>query len=184
MRLLTVVTLAIGSVAAAVLLPIAPASADARTFDDRANDARRGLDIREVRVVNDDRLIVRAHFDFVARRKPRGWTVFFDTRRRDRGPEFSASGGLREDTDWQVGRIEGWNSDGQILHRCDIDMRIRFGSRGVATFDLSPRCFNRPASVRVAVRSTGLGGSGDWAPRRYRLFGAVDRSRSSGGLDR
>ncbi|MBA2638647.1 MAG: hypothetical protein H0U77_01325 [Nocardioidaceae bacterium] len=181
MQLFRVLVASVCLASAAALLPAAPAAADARTFEDRADDARRGLDIREVRVVHDERLIVRARFDYVARHKPRSWTVYFDTRRRDSGPEFAVSGGLRTDTDWQVFRVEGWRDPtAQVLTRCDSDMRIRFGFRGVATFEFAPRCFNRPFSVRVAVRSDGRGGAGDWAPRPYRLFGAVDRGRASG----
>lgn len=180
MRTRMIVVSAVLASVALVLSP-APAQADARTFEDRSNDARRGLDIREVRVVNSDRVIVRAKFDFVARRKPRGWTVYYDTRPGDRGPEFMSSGGLREDTDWLVSRIESWRDRSpQILNRCDSDMRIRFGGRGRSTFDVAARCFNRPGAVRVAVRSLSRGGGGDWAPRQYRLYGSVDRSRLAG----
>jgi hypothetical protein len=149
-----------------------PASAATATFADPAGDAHRGVDIRAVRVVHEDHIVVRTTFDYLNRRAARGLTVYVDTDRGNRGPEYAAVGGLNDSSDWQAIRIGRWNDrTPQQLMRCDIDLRLRFGPSGTATFDIARTrsCFGRPAAIRVAVRAGGPN-SQDWAPGRKRFF--------------
>ncbi len=159
------------TVMALVATTAGPASADARTFTDREDDAHRGLDIRSVRVVNEARILVRTQFDFINRNAGRGLSVYFDTDRSDHGPEYVASGGISDTRDWNAVRIEGWNDrNGHVLRRCDIDLRVRFGRHGVATFDIARGCFRHPAAIRVAAKAEGYREGKDWAPRRQQFY--------------
>ena len=151
-----------------------PASAATARFSDPAGDAHRGVDIRAVRVVNDDRIVVRTRFDFLSPTAARGMTVYFDTDRANRGPEYAAVGGLNNSSDWQAIRIGRWNDPTpRLLFRCDIDLRLRFGKPGVATFDIARSCFRRPDAIRVAARAGGPN-SQDWAPARKTFFPSVE----------
>ena len=105
--LVTVLTTASSSPAAAPYAVLTtttagPASAATATFTDPADDAHRGIDIRAVRVVHEDHIVVRTTFDFLNRHAARGLTVYFDTDRADRGPEYAAVGGLNDSSDWQA----------------------------------------------------------------------------------
>ena len=173
MRKRRVGTALVGALVAALTTTTAgPASAATATFTDRADDAHRGIDIRTVRVVHEDRIVVRTTFDFLNPHAARGLTVYFDTDRTNRGPEYAAVGGLNDSSDWQALRIGRWNDrTPQQLMRCDIDLRLRFGAAGRATFDIARTrsCFGRPDAIRVAVRAGGPD-TQDWAPGRKRFF--------------
>jgi hypothetical protein len=162
-----------GALAAVLTMTTAgPASADTASFTDPAGDAHRGVDIRTVRVVHEDRIVVRTTFDYLNRRAARGLAVYFDTDQANRGPEYAAVGGLNDSSDWQAIRIGRWNDrTPQLLMRCDIDLRLRFGPAGKATFDVARTrsCFGRPDAIRVAARASGPS-SQDWAPGRKRFF--------------
>ena len=150
-----------------------PASAARETFTDRRDDARRGVDIRTVTVVNEDRIVVRTTFDSLSRDGSTGLSVYFDTDRRNHGPEYAAVGGLYPGTDWQALRVKGWNDrNPTLLLRCDIDLRVRY-ARATATYDLDRRCLRRPDDIRVTSKSGGPGRN-DWAPRHQTFYPAVD----------
>ena len=162
------------AVAVVLSMTAGPASAAKRTFSDRAHDAHRGVDIRRVTVVNNDSILVRTRFDRLQRRGSTGLTVYFDTNRRNHGPEYAATGGLFRGTDWQALRVSGWRdrSPKQLL-RCDIDLRVRYGVGGAATYKLARGCLRRPDKIRVSARSSGPGRD-DWAPRYRTFYRAVD----------
>ena len=123
---------------------------------------------------NGARIVVAVTFDNIKRDSSDGLLVFFDTRGRDRGPEYLTTGGLGATRDWQAVRIENWRGDdAHLLHRCDIDMRVKH-DRDKATFDLARRCFHRPGRIRVAARSAGMS-KDDWAPRVRRFHDWVSR---------
>jgi len=167
--------LALVSVAAVLVTQAPGAAADTAAFSDRHNDAPRNIDIERVRVVNAQRIVVNVLFDNL-RRTSGGLTVYYDTRGPDHGPEYMAAGGLAQDTDWNAARIEGWNDQhGQLLLRCDIDMRINY-RKDRATFDVARPCFDRPGRIRVAARSnTQSSSQRDWAPRHQRFHDWVRR---------
>ncbi len=157
---------------AMTLTATVPASAARETFTDRHNDARRGVDIRTVTVVNEDRIIVRTTFDSLSRRGSTGLSVYFDTNRRNHGPEYAAVGGLFPGTDWQALRVDGWNDrDPRLLLRCDIDLRVRY-DRETATYDLARECLRDPGDIRVTSKSGGPGRN-DWAPRHQTFYPTV-----------
>ena len=162
------------AVAMALSMTAGPASAARQSFSDRAHDAQRGVDIRGVTVVNNDSVLVRTRFDRLQRRGSTGLTVYFDTQRRNRGPEYAATGGLFRGTDWQALRVDGWRDRSpQLLLRCDIDLRVRYGIGGTATYELARGCLRRPDDIRVSARSSGPGRD-DWAPRSRTFYRAVD----------
>jgi hypothetical protein len=160
------------TVATALSITAAPASGARARFDDPADDARRGVDILSVQVVNDDRVIVRTTFDRLRRHGSTGLAVFIDTVRRNRGPEYLAGGGLFEGTDFALSRIDGFNDPPQGPLSCDIDLRIHFRT-GVATFDIARRCLRRPDAIRVSLKADDGPGPNDWAPRRRVFFPPV-----------
>jgi hypothetical protein len=162
------------AVAVILSMTAGPVSAARQTFDDRAHDANRGVDIRGVTIVNEDSVLVRTRFDRLQRQGSTGLTVYFDTRRRNRGPEYAAVGGLFVGTDWQALRIDGWRDRSpQLLMHCDIDLRVRYGRGGTATYELARGCLRRPDEIRVSARSGGPGPD-DWAPRHRTFYRAVD----------
>jgi hypothetical protein len=165
-----------------VMLVVAPltmstlsASAETETFTDRANDARRGVDIRSVRVTNADRIVVRTTFDHLFRREATDLTVYVDTKRRNRGPEYIAAGGTFVGTDWDVFRVDGWH-DGNptLVGHCDIRFRLHFGPSGRARVDIARGCLGHPDVIRVSTRARGPGPN-DWAPRRVTFSSPVNR---------
>lgn len=166
---------AVAAVATAVAMTLTatvPASAARETFTDRYNDARRGVDIRAVTVVNEDRIVVRTTFDNLSRRGSTGLSVYFDTNRRNHGPEYAAFGGLFPGTDWQALRVDGWNDrNPTLLLRCDIDLRVRY-DRETATYDLARNCLRDPGDIRVTSKSGGPGRN-DWAPRHQTFYPTV-----------
>jgi hypothetical protein len=171
--LLRGVVAAVSTAVALTLTATVPASAARDTFTDRHNDARRGVDIRTVTVVNEDRIVVRTTFDWLSRRGSTGLSVYFDTNRRNHGPEYAAVGGLYDGTDWQALRVDGWNDrTPRLLLRCDIDLRVRHGRGGQATYDLARKCLRDPGDIRVTSKSGGPGRN-DWAPRHQTFYPTV-----------
>ena len=166
------------AVAALLSVTVTSASAARETFVDRANDAGPSLDIREVRVVNEDRVLIRTTFEHLYRHRPVGLAVYLDTRRNNPGPEYYVSGGLYRGTDWQAARVDKWRDrTPQLLVQCDVDLRLRYGRGGTATYDFDRACLRRPDEVRVAAKSeAGRRGptAKDWAPRRETFYSPVD----------
>jgi len=157
-----------------LLLGVSPASAERQTFRDRANDAQRGVDIRTVHVSNAGRILVRTKFDYLGRRGSTGLAIYFDTNRRNAGPEYLAAGGLFEGSDSILGRIAGWNDQfADWSSGCRYDLRIHYGRGGTATIDLARGCLRRPGEIRATAKSNGPGRN-DWAPRRRTFYPAVD----------
>ena len=146
----------------------APASAASLRVTDPA-DVAHGVDLRAVRVVNDDRSvrIVLDHADLrPAPASGAGGTVYLDTDPADRGPELVLVGGFYDGTDYQLLHTEGFGRsrwgrpvDGSYLMRLDYDReqtRIRISRAAVGT----------EGAVRVAVRVSGKRADGtsvvDW----------------------
>jgi hypothetical protein len=140
------------TVATALSLTAAPASAARQTFPDRANDAHRGVDILSVRVVNDHRIRIRTTFDAL---RDRGFDstfmgVYVDTNRRNPGPEFLFDAGLF----WEghAFRTDRWRDrTPRPLWDCGCRWRAQAGRLASATFVIDHDCFRRINKVRVSV---------------------------------
>jgi hypothetical protein len=176
MRVWRAALVAMVLVAGVLSVSATPATAARVTFEDGANDASRSVDIRSVRVVNEDRVAVRTTFQNLVNREcgSTSLLVYLDTARRNAGPEYVLAGQLF--CEWDAFRVEGWRDHTwRRLLQCDIDLRTRAGRGGSATFDVDRSCLRRPGGVRVAVKSSGLRGSSDWAPRRLAFYPSVHR---------
>ena len=174
MRLWCSVLAVLVTVATAVSLTVAPASAARQTFPDRANDAHRGVDILSVRVVNDDRIRVRTTFDVL---RDRGFDstfmgVYVDTNRRNPGPEYLFDAGLF----WEgyAFRVDGWRDrTPRVLWDCGFRWRAQTGRLASATFVIDRDCFRRINKVRVSVVTGDGRGANDWSPRHRTFHPAV-----------
>ena len=140
-----------------------PATADTRSFGDRAGDVRHGMDIRKVRVRSEQRLVVTTWHRSV---QAGGIAFYFDTRPSP-GPEYSLVAGVGYDTDWQVFRMTNWRSVGHPVY-CPSDYAFSRAADTVRA-SLSRTCVGGASRVRVSVRATARGGAPDWAPG-YRKF--------------
>ncbi|WP_210503814.1 hypothetical protein [Nocardioides xinjiangensis] len=167
--LLTVPALA--SLIALCVLAAAPAHAEFYSIDDPA-DARASLtDIHAVEANHGkENVLVKVRFAELMRSSAAGVSVFFDTDRGDRGPEYVLSSGLGDGTDYVLTEADGWRgSDDRV--GCDYSARPKWGQE-VFRAVISRRCFDRVPSVRVSVKMVDQADGShpvlDWAPRRHR----------------
>lgn len=156
---------------AAVILGLAgPAHAASIGVTD-PKDLAHGVDLRAVQVKHTDRkvVVVTSHTDL--RRDPAsaaGGSVYLDTDRADKGPEYVFVGGYFEGTDYQLLHTEGfgvkkWGEPAEGSYELSINYtkeRVRMR--------ISRATLGNPADVRVAVK---VGGKAlvDWLgePRSY-----------------
>jgi hypothetical protein len=146
-RLVSLVT-----VASALAMTAAPTAAARATFDDRVKDAPRGMDIRSIRVVNEQRVNVRTEFRYLKNRSVNSIAsaLYIDTKRRNHGPEFVMSGTMFFEVYFY--RTKGWQGPSEFLD-CDVRGRATDGRFGNASFSFARRCLGRPDEVRVAAVS-------------------------------
>ena len=155
-----------------------PAVAAERTVSD-PDDIGPGVDLRQVRVVNDQEVRIIAHHDDLRpHAASAGMTVYLDTDATRRGPEFAFSAGLVDGTDFALSRA-GWSGDGTRVggEGCSYRLRIDY-ARDISRVRIARGCLDDPAQVRVAVRATG-GANGDlqtdWLTGRRAFTGWVAR---------
>ncbi len=194
--MVTAARLVIAGVVAASLFLIGPVAAvpedDAtsavatRVFGDRARDARRGIDIVRVVVTNaasrSKVFVTLSGRNFKARRAQIADT-YFDTRRRDRGPEFRFTAFSRNDRDSHAGRFllatERW-AGGKRVHCTGAWARFNTG-RDKIRLAVPKSCLGRPDRVRVNTAvwdvtdytKSGWEGRYDYAPAKKHWFRAV-----------
>jgi hypothetical protein len=149
----------------------APAHAEFYSIDDPA-DAKASLtDIYGIEANHgSDNVLVKVRFNELMRSSAAGVSVFFDTDRDARGPEYVLSSGLGDGTDYVLTRADGWRgSDDRVS--CDYVARPRWG-REVFRAVLSRACFERVPSLRISVKmvdqADGSHPVRDWAPTRKR----------------
>ncbi len=173
-RLIAMAMTSVAALAPTLGPGVGPAAADVSRFADNLNDAPRRIDVERVRVDNGNRIEVTTFVDNLRRSPFSGLAVYFDTRRRDRGPEFFIAGGLVQGTDWQAVRIENWRlGNAHLLIRCDSDLRLHYQSDR-ATFSIDRNCFHDPKRIRVSVKAQ-TNTRHDWAPKRHRFYDWVAR---------
>jgi hypothetical protein len=156
------------------LLGVSPAGATTVRFTDPSGDLRTGADIHAVTVTNGVPVKVRVAHRSLERNSRNGFeVVYFDTRRRDPGPEFAASGGLGRPRDWMFFKTERWSGPYRAVE-CPVRMWVHFAA-DTSGFVVPRRCLGNPrAAIRVAVQVTTTGGAEDWAPARHRFSPRVD----------
>ena len=140
-------------------------------------DVAHGVDLRAVKVKHTDTdvVVVTRHTDL--QRDPKsgaGGTVYLDTDRGDKGPEYVFVGGYFEGTDYQLLHTEGFGVEkwGDAVEG-SYELRINYDEERVR-MRMSRAALGNPADVRVAVKVGGSQGDGkpavvDWLgePRSY-----------------
>ena len=154
-RLATVSALSgIGAVALA-----GAAAADTTVFQDAKGDMSHGADIQRVRVVNEDQVKIKVvHRDLVRSYKSgSSISVFIDTDRARKGPEFVFLGGTFEGSDYALLKADGWKraSDRQVpLRGGTYSMRVNY-VEDTATIRIDRAVLQDPGAVRVEVKTGG-----------------------------
>jgi len=152
---------ALAALGAALLLTTAtgPASAERLGLDDPADVGGASLsDILAVTAIHGaQRVIVRVDFaeleptsDF----GPSSLSIFLDTDRSAKGPEFRIGTGLQEGTDYQLVRMKKWKAVGEPLsckHAVDLDF-----DDNQARARVNRSCLGNPEKVRIGVKMTDL----------------------------
>lgn len=167
----TRISLAVGS--ALVLATLTAASADAEFYsiDDPADASPSLSDISGIEVNHgSENLRVKVYFDDLVRSSAAGVSIFIDTDRNDKGPEYVLSSGLGDGTDYVLTEAEAWRgSDNRV--KCAYAARPRWG-KDVFRAVISRDCFDRVSTVRVSVKmadqTDGSHPVVDWVPKRHR----------------
>jgi len=175
--------IALASAAALVGSLVPPAQAAERTFTDRHGEIRSGFDIHSVRVVNTGQWIkIRTHHRNIRYGmdvQGGGVSVYIDTVRRRRGPEFVISGPVGFDGDYNIVRTRNSRPFGQPLNCRGLRFGVNY-KRDVVRFAVTRRCLDRAydhrvGRIRVAAKASPSGARVDWAPKRRKLYAAVPR---------
>jgi hypothetical protein len=152
-------------------LAAVPAHAEFYSIDDPADAEESLTDIYGLEANHgSDRVLVKVRFNELVRSSAAGVSVFFDTDRGEKGPEYVLSSGLGDGTDYVLTEADGWRgSDDRV--RCDYAARPKWGQE-VFRAVVSRDCFDRTPSVRVSVKmvdqADGTTPVVDWAPRKRR----------------
>lgn len=85
-----------------------------------------------------------------------GGTIFVDTDRSDRGPEYVFVAGYFAGTDYQLRETEGFHSKkwGDPVEHGDYIMRVRY-AKDLVRVRISQAALGNPDAVRVSVRASG-----------------------------
>lgn len=166
------------STAALTIGLASPALAEQYGVDD-PQDTSHGSDIRALQVRYGGDTVHVTTFHENLRRDPAtgsSETIFLDTDRHDRGPEYVFTAGLYEGTDYLLRHADGFAQDtwGDPVENGDYILRIRYGS-DQARVRISRAALGNPDAVRVAVRASGTRTDGtshgllDWVgtPRSF-----------------
>lgn len=152
-------------------LVAAPVHAEFYSIDDPADATASLSDIYGLEVNHGgENVLVKVRFNELVRSSAAGVSVFVDTDREARGPEYVLSSGLGDGTDYVLMAADGWRGSEDRID-CDYAASPKWGN-DVFRAVLSRDCFDRVASVRVSVKmvdqADGSHPVGDWAPKRHR----------------
>lgn len=153
-------------------LTAAPAHAEYYAIDDPADASGSLTDIRSLRAKHGTaNLLVKVRFTELMRSSAAGVSVFIDTDRDVRGPEFVLSSGLGDGTDYVLTEAVAWRgSDARV--DCEYEARPRWGVKNTFRARISRECLDEPGSVRVSVKMVDQADGShpvvDWAPKRHR----------------
>jgi hypothetical protein len=160
-----------GAALALAALVAAPAHAEFYSIDDPADASSSLTDVYGIEANHGaDNVLVKVRFDELVRSSAAGVSVFFDTDRSAKGPEYVLSSGLGDGTDYVLTAADGWRGS-EDRTRCDYAARPRWGT-DVFRAVISRDCFGRASSIRVSVKmvdeADGSHPVVDWAPKRHR----------------
>lgn len=167
----TRIALATGSALVLAGLMAAPAHAEFYEIDDPADASASLSDITGLYAQHGtDNVLVKVRFNDLVRSSAAGVSIYFDTDRDVRGPEYVLSSGLGNGTDYVLTAAEGWHgTDSRV--RCTYEARPRWG-KNVFRALISRDCFDRASSVRVSVKMVDQADGShpvvDWVPKRHR----------------
>jgi hypothetical protein len=176
-KLTATATLTTSALAAAALALGLAAPAGAASIGIRdANDSPHGSDLRSVVIRNTDtRVVVKTTHDNLRRHWSSGsaGSVYIDTDRTDKGPEYVFAGAYFQGSDYQLLRTEGFGHEnwGRRVRSGPYGMKIDYDKEQVR-MRMSRAALGRPGDVRVAVRVAGTRSDGtskglvDWLGSR------------------
>ena len=140
---------------------------------DDPDDTSHGVDVLAMTVRNGKTNVnvITVHDDL--RRAPStgsGVSIFIDTDKHDRGPEYVFVGGLFEGTDYILLETEGFSqkSWGQPVENGDYILRVNYRT-DEARVRMSRAALGNPGAVRVVMRAAGSSGAVDWVSQK-RVF--------------
>lgn len=137
----------------------APASAESAVFTDAHGDVSHDADIYRVRVVNDDVIRVKVVHDNLVRSylSDTSLSVFLDTDRSRKGPEYVFSGGTFEGADYALLKAKGWKAAGRQAEplRCGYRMKLDY-AKDTALVRINRACVGDPRAIRVEVKTGGV----------------------------
>ncbi len=145
-----------------------PATAATTVFRDAHGDIAHGADIQRVRVVNDEQVRVKVVHRDLRRSYKSGSsiTLFLDTDRTRKGPEFLFVGGTFEGSDYTLLRAKGWKraSDRPApLHGGSYIMKLDY-DKDTAVIRFDREVLGDPGAVRVEVKTGGEHAAKDGEP--------------------
>ncbi len=135
-----------------------PAMAASSILNDARGDMSQGAEIRKVRVLNgeDTLRIAVVHRDLVPSfRSGSSLSVFLDTDRSRKGPEYVFTGGTFEGSDYALLEADGFqvkNNRQVPLHGGSYMMRVDY-VKDVARISIDQVVLGSPAAVRVEVKT-------------------------------
>lgn len=162
---------ALALAAAASVVLAAPAHAEFYRIDDPADASTSLTDIYGVEVNHgNEKVLVKVRFNELMRSSAAGVSVYLDTDRDEKGPEYLLSSGLGDGTDYVLTVADGWQGTDDRVD-CDYSARPKWG-QDVFRAVIDRDCFDRSPSVRVSVKmvdqADGSRPVRDWVPKRHR----------------
>lgn len=153
-------------------LTAAPAHGEYYSTSDPADASASLTDIRALRAKHGAaNVLVKVRFRDLTRSSAAGISVFLDTERGTKGPEYVLSSGLNDGTDYVLTEARGWRGSDERVD-CPYEARLRWGAKNTFRVRISRECLGEPDSVRVSVRMVDQADGShpvvDWSPDRRR----------------
>jgi len=158
-----------GAAIATATLTMGTAAAEVRSFADAKHDVEGGADIWRTTVTHQKRVKVTVKFDDIVPdfMSDAGASIYVDTDKATKGPDFVLRTGLFDGTDYAMFRTDGWAAVGEPLtcfHQVSLDYDL-----DLAKVVFGHGCLGDPDAVRVAVKSANGGSAVDWLGGRRHL---------------
>ena len=170
MRSRTALTL--GAALTLTALTVAPAHAEFYSIDDPADASASLTDITGMRVKHGNaNVLVKVRFEELMRSSAAAVSVFVDTDRDAKGPEYVLTSALGDGSDYVLTEADGWRGSERRVD-CDYDVRLFWGAKDTFRARVSRGCLDDPATVRVAAKMVDQADGShpvvDWVPKRHR----------------
>ena len=168
----------VAGLAAAVLatpLIASPAHAEYYSIDDPEDASASLTDMYALRARHGaEQVSASVNFADLRRDSLAGLSIYFDTVKSRRGPEYVLSSGLGDGTDYALTRARDWRARGEHLD-CEYEARVKWGMDRFRTL-VSRDCLGDPDAIRVSARMGDTYDPShpvvDWVPaqRRWSLW--------------